>query len=193
MIKHSGFKLIIVVASLMWGVMASQAYGQSCELLFENPIQVHDLNGAVRFRMSSRVYDAPNDELITPLIIEDALTLSCGWSDCSASGSIAPQIFINDFKLTTSTTDINVGVLQFASTDGVQTQFRNVVVNSTGNLTFSNAQTEYMIDTLHLKLGATLKLPAGDYWVNNLIMDFGANIVVLGEGTVRLMVNSDTA
>ena len=193
MIKHSGCKFLIVVASLMWGLTASHAYAQNCELLFESPLQVHDLNGAVRFRLSSRVYDAPNDELITPLIIEEPLTLSCGWSDCSASGTTAPPIYINDFKLSAATTDIDVGILQSATTDGVQTQFRNVVVNSTGNLTFNSAQSEYLIDTLHLKLSATVKLPAGDYWVNNLIMDYGANIKVLGEGTVRLMVNNDTA
>ncbi|WP_275045010.1 DUF6701 domain-containing protein [Aeromonas salmonicida] len=57
-------------------------------------------------------------------------------------------------------------------------------------MTFSSARTEYRIQKLEAGSGAKLVLPSGDYWIDQLTLNQGAEIEV--QGDVRIFVNQAT-
>ncbi|EKP0278716.1 MSHA biogenesis protein MshQ [Aeromonas bestiarum] len=68
-----------------------------------------------------------------------------------------------------------------------QYQFSEISLYSTCTLTFSSARRDYRIQALSLG-GAKVILPAGDYWIDRLIVNQGGDIET--QGDVRIFVNS---
>lgn len=60
-------------------------------------------------------------------------------------------------------------------------QFSNVELYSACTLTLSATQTEYRFNKLEIGGGATLVLPAGDYWVNSLTLNQNAKVILKGD------------
>ncbi|MBW3762280.1 MSHA biogenesis protein MshQ [Aeromonas jandaei] len=68
-----------------------------------------------------------------------------------------------------------------------QYQFSNLSLYNSCTVTFSSARTDYRIQKLEAGSGAKLVLPSGDYWVDQLILNQGAEIEI--QGDVRIFVN----
>lgn len=71
-----------------------------------------------------------------------------------------------------------------------QSQFSTISLYSPCTVTFSATQTEYRIQKIEAGGGAKLVLPSGDYWVERLILNQGAEIEV--QGDVRIFVKEAT-
>ncbi|MFQ2150527.1 DUF6701 domain-containing protein [Aeromonas jandaei] len=68
-----------------------------------------------------------------------------------------------------------------------QYQFSNLSLYNSCTVTFSSARSDYRIQKLEAGSGAKLVLPSGDYWVDQLILNQGAEIEI--QGDVRIFVN----
>ncbi|WP_434470849.1 DUF6701 domain-containing protein [Aeromonas veronii] len=68
-----------------------------------------------------------------------------------------------------------------------QYQFSSLSLYSSCTVTFSSARTEYRIQKIEAGSGAKLILPSGDYWIEQLTLNQGAEIEV--QGDVRIFVN----
>ncbi|MBL0611380.1 MSHA biogenesis protein MshQ [Aeromonas jandaei] len=68
-----------------------------------------------------------------------------------------------------------------------QYQFSNLSLYNSCTVTFSSARSDYRIQKLEAGSGAKLVLPSGDYWVEQLILNQGAEIEI--QGDVRIFVN----
>ncbi|WP_421351891.1 DUF6701 domain-containing protein [Aeromonas veronii] len=67
-----------------------------------------------------------------------------------------------------------------------QYQFSSLSLYSSCTVTFSSARTEYRIQKIEAGSGAKLILPSGDYWIDQLTLNQGAEIEIQGE--VRIFV-----
>lgn len=68
-----------------------------------------------------------------------------------------------------------------------QYQFSSLSLYNSCTVTFSSARTEYRIQKIEAGSGAKLILPSGDYWIDQLTLNQGAEIEV--QGDVRIFVN----
>ncbi|MGL6554089.1 DUF6701 domain-containing protein [Aeromonas jandaei] len=68
-----------------------------------------------------------------------------------------------------------------------QYQFSSLSLYNSCTVTFSSARSDYRIQKLEAGSGAKLVLPSGDYWVDQLILNQGAEIEI--QGDVRIFVN----
>ncbi|MFQ2058022.1 DUF6701 domain-containing protein [Aeromonas veronii] len=68
-----------------------------------------------------------------------------------------------------------------------QYQFSSLSLYSSCTVTFSSARTEYRIQKIEAGSGAKIILPSGDYWIEQLTLNQGAEIEV--QGDVRIFVN----
>ncbi|QTL96061.1 DUF6701 domain-containing protein [Aeromonas jandaei] len=68
-----------------------------------------------------------------------------------------------------------------------QYQFSSLSLYNTCTVTFSSARSDYRIQKLEAGSGAKLVLPSGDYWIDQLILNQGAEIEI--QGDVRIFVN----
>ncbi|VXA88996.1 MSHA biogenesis protein MshQ [Aeromonas veronii] len=71
-----------------------------------------------------------------------------------------------------------------------QYQFSSLSLYSSCTVTFSSARTEYRIQKIEAGSGAKLILPSGDYWIDQLTLNQGAEIEIQGE--VRIFVKQAT-
>ncbi|WP_429085657.1 DUF6701 domain-containing protein [Aeromonas veronii] len=71
-----------------------------------------------------------------------------------------------------------------------QYQFSSISLYSSCTVTFSSARTEYRIQKIEAGSGAKLILPSGDYWIDQLTLNQGAEIEIQGE--VRIFVKQAT-
>ncbi|HHQ4937307.1 TPA: DUF6701 domain-containing protein [Aeromonas veronii] len=71
-----------------------------------------------------------------------------------------------------------------------QYQFSSLSLYSSCIVTFSSARTEYRIQKIEAGSGAKLILPSGDYWIDQLTLNQGAEIEIQGE--VRIFVKQAT-
>ncbi|MCQ4055647.1 DUF6701 domain-containing protein [Aeromonas sp. SG16] len=67
-------------------------------------------------------------------------------------------------------------------------QFNSIALNTSCSLIFSNAATEYRIKSLALNNSAKVIFSSGDYWIESLTMNQGAEIQIQGE--VRIFVKN---
>ncbi|MFQ2086113.1 DUF6701 domain-containing protein [Aeromonas veronii] len=71
-----------------------------------------------------------------------------------------------------------------------QYQFSSLSLYSSCTVAFSSARTEYRIQKIEAGSGAKLILPSGDYWIDQLTLNQGAEIEIQGE--VRIFVKQAT-
>ncbi len=71
-----------------------------------------------------------------------------------------------------------------------QYQFSSISLYNSCTVTFSSDRTDYRIQKLEAGSGAKLILPSGDYWINQLTLNQGAEIEIQGE--VRIFVKQAT-
>ncbi|MGL5177629.1 MAG: DUF6701 domain-containing protein [Aeromonas veronii] len=71
-----------------------------------------------------------------------------------------------------------------------QYQFSSISLYNSCTVTFSSDRTDYRIQKLEAGSGAKLVLPSGDYWIDQLTLNQGAEIEIQGE--VRIFVKQAT-
>ncbi len=124
-------------------------------------------------------------------------TKTCGSVDCSAAGVVVPELDLGAFQMTSEAggnKTVN-GVFTLDGNGNTQTDYKDITVNSGGELNFSpngTGTTVYRIKKLTMKSGSVVKLQPGDYWIDTLKINGNSSIEVVGAtGVARIFVNNN--
>jgi hypothetical protein len=163
----------------------------ACPAVFSNGLQAHGSTGSITFEYNAQLHNGSSAQLPTNTINLNTGSnkLSCATAQCTASGQAAPKFESKPFQHSASTLSVSVPWMATSTigSDNVL-DYGNVAVNTAGTLVLQAQTAPYHIKQLSLAYNATLKLPAGDYWIEKLLLDSSSNIAVAGAGTVRLFV-----
>lgn len=165
---------------------------ESCTKAFPHAIQSHEAGGEISFGFRSQIVKPISASLPFSVVYSRFNSDSCGKKTaCRASGAVAESIDVDYFLTPESTKSFYSGFLKskVIGEDRVS-QYDSVVVGSLGELRFSPRNTVYRINHLAADYGSVLRLAPGDYWIGSLRLGSGVSIEVVGNGSVRLFVNS---
>ncbi|MFQ1713851.1 DUF6701 domain-containing protein [Aeromonas veronii] len=115
---------------------------------------------------------------------------------CTVTGSTIQGLAITSGNAFLTSNGSNGGISYCNAGDSInlgsasQYQFSSLSIYNSCTVTFSSARTEYRIQKLEAGSGAKLVLPSGDYWIDQLTLNQGAEIEV--QGDVRIFVNQAT-
>ncbi|MFQ1730693.1 DUF6701 domain-containing protein [Aeromonas veronii] len=115
---------------------------------------------------------------------------------CTVTGSTIQGLSITSGNAFLTSNGSNGGISYCNVGDSInlgsasQYQFSSLSLYNSCTVTFSSARTEYRIQKLEAGSGAKLVLPSGDYWIDQLTLNQGAEIEV--QGDVRIFVNQAT-
>jgi hypothetical protein len=163
-----------------------------CGDVFPNGIQSYDSKGDIHFHYNAQLLNASSNNLKAKKVHVNppSTLLSCGNVHCSQSTPPSKPLTLAAFETSNSTIDVSVpwattGTLGSAG----QVNYRDVVVSTLATLNVTPSASAYHIKNLTVDYQATLNLPAGDYWVENLTLNADSRIEAIGAGSVRLYVN----
>jgi len=169
----------------------------SCSAIFSNGLQTFGNNGAVIFQYNAQLHNASSTRLSTASIQLNnggSTQLSCVNSQCTASGISVVSLGARTFKQTISTTNITVPWMSNATIgDSSHLEYGSIVISSLASVNFNAQSSAYRIKELNMAYSSTLRLPAGDYWIEKLSLSSESHIEVIGAGTVRLFIKTATA
>lgn len=112
---------------------------------------------------------------------------------CTVSGSTIQGLSVTGSNAFLTGNGSNGGISYCNAGDVInlgsasQSQFSSLSLYNSCTVTFSSARSDYRIQKIEAGSGAKLVLPSGDYWVDQLTLNQGAEIEV--QGDVRIFVN----
>lgn len=159
-----------------------------CPDVFDNGVTSNGGNVKMTFERDAQLLNAPTTLLNFNNIKKDnkSSQLTCDSADCSAGGTVSETIDPGPFQPSVSNLDFD------APDDGTtlnQPAYDEVKVDSGTTLNVDPAIDEYFIDKLEVDQNATIILQPGDYWIDDLKLEKGSQLVVAGSGTARIYVN----
>ncbi|NQZ05600.1 MAG: hypothetical protein HRT35_00425 [Algicola sp.] len=161
-----------------------------CPATFPDGASSNSATGSVVFGKNSAVYNNPDSVLASPSVDSGSQGYSCYTADCTASGSPSDAINLTDFSFSASTeVTVKKNKSETIGTTGNYI-YKLVKLQQDAELTFSSL-TYYGITKLEIGKNSTVNLPAGDYYIDQLIVGNNASIVPTGTGTVRLYLGKD--
>lgn len=163
----------------------------ACQAAFSNGLQTHGNNGLVAFQYNSQLLNASSPVLhaASMQINTGSSRRSCDTSHCTAGNTSAQQLDAGSFLRTPASRNFSVAWMGNAVVDGdTALEYGRITVAGGATLTLTSQSEPYLIRELRLGYQSTLKLPAGDYWVEELALESEVSIQSLGQGTVRLYV-----
>ena len=164
-----------------------------CSSIFQNGLQTHGIDGSINFGKNSRLVHPYGIRLNTPVITMDSTSTlkTCGKQQCSATGTPVDGLSI-DKKEFWPWQDIYAPDNQTTSIGSAQaTSFRNVNLGTNATAIFVQNTQYYSIDKLALGSKSILRLPPGDYWVNQFFAQANAKIEIVGDGPVTLFIRDN--
>lgn len=183
-----GFLFFAVAFSVTNAAAATLPY---CADVFSNGAQTFAKSSYINFDYNAQIVNASSTMITTSSILTHPWSIrkSCSAEDCVATQSSISKPQDRRRLTTTATTQIaiprdNKVTLGANGT----TAFGEITVSEWATGVFSSDNSVYIIDRLNLGYKSSLRLPAGEYWVRNLLMDVESRIDVMGEGTVNLYV-----
>ncbi|MCJ8268506.1 MAG: LamG domain-containing protein, partial [Psychrosphaera sp.] len=163
-----------------------------CSATFPDGASSNSASGSIVFGKNSAVYNNPDSVLASPSVDSGSQGFSCYTADCTATGSPSDVISLTDFSFSASTeVTVKKNKSETIGTTGNYT-YKLVKLERDAALTFSSL-TAYGITKLEIGKNSSVNLPAGDYYIDELIVGQGASIVPIGTGTVRLYLGKDAS
>jgi hypothetical protein len=161
-----------------------------CLATFSNGLQLHEANSTITFDYNAQLHNAASVRLNANKVTNNngSNKLSCVTEKCVASGQSVGKLE-TAFQATSSTIAVTVPWLttRILGNDN-EREFGKVTVASFATLELRALTPAYKIKKLDVEFRGTLKLPAGDYWIEHLTLGSEANIEVIGAGTARFFV-----
>src|SRR4051812_3031998 len=176
-------KVQLVLGILLPLLIAPMSFSATpyCSNIFQNGLQTHGTDGAINFGKNSRLIHPYSIRLNTPTVTRDSTSSlkTCGKQECTAAGMPVDGLSI-DIKEFWPWQDVYAPDNQTTSIGGTQaTSFRNVSLGANATAIFAQNTLFYTIDKLSLGYKSTLKLPSGNYWVNQFFAQANAKIEVV--------------
>jgi hypothetical protein len=161
-----------------------------CLATFSNGLQLHEANNTIAFDYNAQLHNAASIRLNAYKVTNNngSNKLSCVTEKCLASGQSVGKLE-TAFQATSSNLALTVPWLTTRIFGGdTEREFGKVTVATSATLELRALMLAYKIKKMDLGYRSTLKIPAGDYWVENLSLGSEANIEVIGAGTARFFV-----
>jgi hypothetical protein len=197
--KSLGFPIAQFIVGTLFALLALLIAPMSfsatpyCSNVFQNGLQTHGTDGSISFGKNSRLVHPSGTRLNTPTLTIDSMSTlkTCGKQQCTATGTPVDGLPV-DKKEFWPWQDIYAPDNQTTSIGSTQaTSFRHVNLGPNATAVFVQTAQYYSIDKLTLGNKGVLRLPTGDYWVNQFFAQANAKIEVIGEGPVTLFVKEN--
>ncbi|ELI6431766.1 MSHA biogenesis protein MshQ [Aeromonas salmonicida subsp. salmonicida] len=154
-------------------------FGNNSTLTMNNTSKINGTQGArLDFCYSNQGAGMPSDACDT---INGSRRL------CSINSVTIPGLSVSGGNSFRSSSGIHGGI-GFCSSgqslslgSATQNQFANISLYSACTLSFSTEQSEYRIQSLAAGNGAKIVLVAGDYWIDSLLLNQGAELEIQGD------------
>jgi hypothetical protein len=182
-----------VPASPVATAPATSITHNSCHSVFANGLQAHGANGSIAFQYNAQLRQPATTQLAgkTISVNSGSTKLSCETVQCTVSGQASTTFESKPFEHSFSATSVNVPWMGTTTLGGSGVvNYGSVQVSTDATLILNAQTTAYHFKSLSLAYNATLKIPAGDYWVENLTVDSNSEIEVVGAGSVRFYVKN---
>lgn len=165
--------------------LSAPAFSGQCTGLFDDPVQSHQ----VGLNLSEQVVlTSERSSLTTPAVSQPDDLLACGDQACTATETTSTALKLPAFI--TSDSDVRINLPAYSPetiTIGMGPDYQSIHVGSETQARFSNHASHRMIQQLTLGDQSVIHMPAGDYWVESLVLEPGAQIRTLN-GPVRIFV-----
>ncbi len=190
-------KLLVVIGLIVGNLycfFVPQLHAGTCASIFSSALQNSTDSGHIAIYWNGQVLNDPDNQLETAhaITFNSAGVATCGSVDCTASGNSAAGVILPVFKTTTTAYDVDLPYGYGTYSLDNQSYLK---IRSNGNGTTirdNGAYSEYYISELDLGYQDQLVLQGGhDYWIEKFIFSTENSIIVEGNGTARLFINSD--
>jgi hypothetical protein len=183
-------RLGLALAWLMTLQVGAAQAADACRAVFSGGLQTRG-SGSINFQWGSQLSGNPGNLLDTTQVRSAWGSASCGSSDCKASGWPAGDLGGIPWPKIMAQHDLHVGYLGSAEAGGAGVNhFRQIQVDGSGELVFSNSHQDYYIEQLSLAYGARVTLAPGRYWIGRLEMA-GNTQLRLASGSAKVIVGSN--
>lgn len=195
LVLRKQFNQIAVIILLFSASSAAFSLPPYCDTIFFNGLITHSDGGRIKFGSNAQLLDAPFRFLMAANVTSDydSEKWSCDYLFCAPYSTPVIEPLLIPPKGIFSKHDLIIHANKNKTLNGKKTGYGRVYVGPHATLSFSRAATGYTIDELNLYHKSTLKVAPGEYWINNLNLDEGGKIEVIGEGTAMFYVLNDVS
>ncbi|MFT7244500.1 MAG: hypothetical protein ACI82A_001857 [Candidatus Azotimanducaceae bacterium] len=157
-----------------------------CRATFTDGLTNSDSGGNIKFENSAQLLNNPDTTLGTTQIDNDGTVLSCNSANCSASGTIVPQLNSRYIGHSSNTNfDVNGNTQTITAND-----YKDVKVKSGGSLFMSATFSSYHFRKLKVESNSVIYLTPGDYFLEEIEIKGTSQLIVQGSGTARIYVKN---
>lgn len=167
-----------------------------CVGSFPDGINTHAAAGEISFGRDSQLFFSPDDRLNTSRINLDggSTNRSCVSVECQANSTPVPTTEAQPFPDTTGfSTDVTTGNNGNIAIGGVTNEYRTISVGNSSLIGTFTGRADFYIDRLATGNNSILNLVAGNYWIRDLDLGRANTINVIGLGTVRIFIGTNTS
>jgi len=184
--------LLIILGLLIAPASWSSQPQALCKDIFSSPIAAHGNDSRIVF-LGGHLQGVSDPLSARHKLDLSLLPLSCGGHSCAVNGTASSALALPGFRQTSSSYRLSVFWLGNQSYQGSRRDFSRVSVGFLGRLQLLPENQRWHIKELSLSSNASLTIPAGDYWIENLSMGSGSSIQVSGNGTARFYIKNDVS
>lgn len=166
----------------------SNPYVNQCTAAFPNAVQ-SPTQGTINFWLNARLTNTSSNLLAAKEVnVSSSFSVfnSCDNSKCLPNNTASPSLTLDNFKHSPKTEQINLAWNTTQVFD--QADYGEIVAPFNNELRFESQTKEVRIKRLAVHAGTKIVMTPGDYWIEKLELGNHSDIVVQGEGTVRLFV-----
>lgn len=180
-------KLIVLAAYLLF--TSTNIRAELCEAVYPSVLQSNSSTGTLQLDPRVKINNAPSTELpFVNGIINSSTGDSCGTAECSVSGASASSLSLPSFPTFSSSITFSGSNTTLGEGSYNTNTFDKITIDG-GTTDFSDNYDEYFIKGLTIQNTGILNLKPGIYWVEELKLNSGSNVIqVEGTGTVYLYV-----
>jgi hypothetical protein len=173
--------LILLALSGQSALLAAQ-----CRATFTDGLTNSNNGGNIKFEDSAQLLQNPDTILATTNIDNNGSVLSCDSANCSASGTIVPQLNSSYIGYSSNT---NLEVDSTTQTISAN-DYKDVKVKSGGSLFMSATYSSYHFKKLNVESNSFIYLTPGDYFLEEIEIKGTSQLIVQGAGTVRVYIKN---
>lgn len=168
---------------------------RACLGSFKNAINsIKD--STITFDFNAQILSNPDNTLSAKTIYKTLLALlsfvrTCDQFDCVIGDDEVMEVNPGSFRESSASNDVTVGIFGNHGIGLSEDEYDVIEIRSFGTLNFdSSVYNEFLIDKLDAGFNSIIRFSAGTYWINELDLSLGSELIVVGDGPVRLYVNN---
>ncbi|UPW17994.1 hypothetical protein M0C34_17430 [Agarivorans sp. TSD2052] len=166
---------------------------------FVEGVNSYTSDGEIEFVWSAKLYGAPNNRKLPANVVTDPSSNACVKSngqsgECREKGTSDPLALkpegIPLFSECRSTSNDNISPEWSDSIELSEGEYGDIYIDVRDSFKFVDDGGVYKIKNLTVNNG-TVEFAAGQYWVENLTLNYGINVILPSSGSVVFFIESD--